>query len=776
MPISTSKSGDIYCGALNPDGKPLGLSKSLLERGGGDHCEILFRNGIRYKGFLNESLVFSSHGKLTYSSGAFISGEFDSHAVTGLGIFSPGPGSRYEGEFTRGLPSGRGLFRWDNDEGTPAATFFGDFVMGRPSGLGEYVDETRGLKLTGEWNHGVPHGRAIISFRGAPILTLLFVKGKIIASEPRPDFADPEVETMLGTQRDFDEMKASTRRTVMDAKRAAVEAREVGERVDRLRDLLPQSTVNAIRRDSSGSFLGRSPERWSMDATDLSAALDKAADVANASAAGGFRSPAETRRSDRTRANDSAVNRRDRDRERDAKKKAERRERRRARGRDRDRDRDHHRSSSSSSPSRPSSTSTHDNRGSRRRTGRASVQLSDSDSEPSLVAPRVTDPATPAQPGPSAGGDTPFTSPASIFADRFAERAKGAAAIARERVTSAASAAQAGTATLRARAKASARARHDVIPEGEPVPLDRWFKAIMAVLEAPDSLKTQGVFRIPGDRTVILQWRAAAARSGANLDAVLRAEQPGSQHVHNCASALKLFLSEGPPLLGFQLYDAFVAAGGATSAQTNAMTLESLRPLLAQVPATGGQPALCTRLLRYFKRMADHGDVNMMHIHNVCRVVGPSLLREEEQTMSSMGHIPVIGKIAEVLMTSIDQLPTIFGITEGEIAAVGEPPAAALDGDDAAVASPAAGGGAAPVVVTVQPSVSGGAADTSRAATSSAAASPAPATESGQRPQRRWNAEASKLMQNFRTEGSMGTQRRGVAYKPRNDGLDSKAR
>jgi hypothetical protein len=331
------------------------------------------------------------------------------------------------------------------------------------------------------------------------------------------------------------------------------------------------------------------------------------------------------------------------------------------------------------------------------------------------------------------------------------------------------------------------RARADVIPEGEPVPRDRWFTAILAVLEQPDSLKTKGVFRIPGDRTVILQWRAAAARSGADLAALLRAEQPGTQHVHNCASALKLFLSEGPPLLGFQLYDAFVAAGGTTSAQTNAMTLATLRPLLARVPVTGGQPALCTRLLRYFKLMADHGDENMMHIHNVCRVVGPSLLREEEQTMSSMGHIPVIGKIAEVLMTSLDELPAIFGISEEDIAAVGVPFTLAEGGEEGGPSAPAtaaaAPAAATPVSVKVAPSTSSTPAASTPA--KAAAATPTPAssssatpaaTEPGQRPQRRWNAEASKLMQNFRTEGSSGTQRRGVAYKPRSDGLDAKAR
>eukprot|EP00013_Stygamoeba_regulata_P001375 CAMPEP_0177628774 /NCGR_PEP_ID=MMETSP0447-20121125/311_1 /TAXON_ID=0 /ORGANISM="Stygamoeba regulata, Strain BSH-02190019" /LENGTH=675 /DNA_ID=CAMNT_0019130045 /DNA_START=267 /DNA_END=2294 /DNA_ORIENTATION=+ len=132
--------------------------------------------------------------------------------------------------------------------------------------------------------------------------------------------------------------------------------------------------------------------------------------------------------------------------------------------------------------------------------------------------------------------------------------------------------------------------------------------------------------------------------------------------VHLSASLLKLYLRELPePLMTFAAYEPFIAADAETEEN---LRLKYFRLLIHSLPPPN--KLLFFRLFEVLKKISENHEVNKMNSKNLAVVIGPTILRREnEDMMNMMNDASAVNNIAESLLLHLEAMrePPELGCT-----------------------------------------------------------------------------------------------------------------
>eukprot|EP00027_Filamoeba_sp_ATCC50430_P018157 CAMPEP_0168569028 /NCGR_PEP_ID=MMETSP0413-20121227/15907_1 /TAXON_ID=136452 /ORGANISM="Filamoeba nolandi, Strain NC-AS-23-1" /LENGTH=622 /DNA_ID=CAMNT_0008601433 /DNA_START=86 /DNA_END=1954 /DNA_ORIENTATION=+ len=160
------------------------------------------------------------------------------------------------------------------------------------------------------------------------------------------------------------------------------------------------------------------------------------------------------------------------------------------------------------------------------------------------------------------------------------------------------------------------------------------------------ALQVEGIFRISGPKT--------------EVDSIKRAYEEGQkvflnrvENVHVVSGVLKLYLRELPaPLLTFELYDQFMLIPGVPEPEERA---KKLKPLIDALPEVNRQTLKLLMLL--CANIVQHVDKNKMTASNLATVLGPNLIRKQEESFLSMKNdMEMANAIIETMITYHKQL------------------------------------------------------------------------------------------------------------------------
>jgi len=159
-----------------------------------------------------------------------------------------------------------------------------------------------------------------------------------------------------------------------------------------------------------------------------------------------------------------------------------------------------------------------------------------------------------------------------------------------------------------------------------------------------NSLREQGLFRIPGKMTSILEMKISFEQGKQEL-----LEQ--ETNMHNITGLISQFFRELPePLLTFRLYKAWVNAAGASEKKR----LGKLKKLTKKLPQAN------YNILRFFIRflvdVSKNSGANRMSAQNLALVFGASLLNPQEMDMADLAKIKLQCTIIELLITNYSMI------------------------------------------------------------------------------------------------------------------------
>jgi hypothetical protein len=107
-------------------------------------------------------------------------------------------------------------------------------------------------------------------------------------------------------------------------------------------------------------------------------------------------------------------------------------------------------------------------------------------------------------------------------------------------------------------------------------------RVLMARLRADrdEGLRTEGIFRVPGDSTEMREMREAI-----NHGVDVETELAKCDNLHSIAGLLKMFFRELPqPILTFELYDELIRTAMAMGAPSPETDVTELQRLLQRLP------------------------------------------------------------------------------------------------------------------------------------------------------------------------------------------------
>ena len=194
--------------------------------------------------------------------------------------------------------------------------------------------------------------------------------------------------------------------------------------------------------------------------------------------------------------------------------------------------------------------------------------------------------------------------------------------------------------------------------------IPRLVTTLMECLRADEcaGLRNEGIFRVPGDST---EMQGLRGRINAGDDATELLRSCGNPH--SVAGLLKMFYREiRPPLLGFSLYDEFIACSarlGAPSADKEPDCSE-LHALLQQLPP--GHLELLSHLVAFLVEVVRFTPESKMTAGNTAAVFAPNLLRPEHETLE---HLADTAHIVNLIACFITHAPRIFGADASAAAA-----------------------------------------------------------------------------------------------------------
>jgi hypothetical protein len=155
---------------------------------------------------------------------------------------------------------------------------------------------------------------------------------------------------------------------------------------------------------------------------------------------------------------------------------------------------------------------------------------------------------------------------------------------------------------------------------------------LIARLSANDDegLRTEGIFRVPGDSTEMRDLREAL-----NLGADANVELRKCDNVHSVAGLLKMFFRDLPePILTFDLYDELIAASATLGSPSFNTDLTALQRLLQRLPT--GHMQLLRHLMLFLARVASHTAESKMNVANTAAVFAPNLVRPRVESIEQL--------------------------------------------------------------------------------------------------------------------------------------------
>eukprot|EP01105_Mastigella_eilhardi_P024026 TRINITY_DN6175_c0_g1_i1.p1 TRINITY_DN6175_c0_g1~~TRINITY_DN6175_c0_g1_i1.p1 ORF type:complete len:820 (+),score=184.42 TRINITY_DN6175_c0_g1_i1:170-2461(+) len=160
-------------------------------------------------------------------------------------------------------------------------------------------------------------------------------------------------------------------------------------------------------------------------------------------------------------------------------------------------------------------------------------------------------------------------------------------------------------------------------------------------MKAENAVSTSGIFRISSSLTNVQQVKEDFDTGREPNFSVLNDPQ------HVAANVIKLYLRELPdPLLTYNLYDSFIEA-----TKTPDDVVPKIRDLVKSLPWEN--KFTLQFLLDYLTKVVDNSVVNLMTVHNVGVVFGPSVLRSREEDIASFS---AINFVIETLITHYSEI------------------------------------------------------------------------------------------------------------------------
>jgi len=161
---------------------------------------------------------------------------------------------------------------------------------------------------------------------------------------------------------------------------------------------------------------------------------------------------------------------------------------------------------------------------------------------------------------------------------------------------------------------------------------------------ANNALETEGVFRVS---PAVKELEAAKNQ----IDKGTEVDLTKYNH-HLVAGLLKAYFLELPePLMTFELYESFIAAANASTAECKSRLIK----LIASLPAPNRALSEC--LFLFLHKMAALSETNKMTNNNLAIVFGQILLRPKIETLELLRHAP---KITSVVRLMVEEYWEIF--------------------------------------------------------------------------------------------------------------------
>ncbi|KAJ5073491.1 rho gtpase-activating protein 68f [Anaeramoeba ignava] len=161
------------------------------------------------------------------------------------------------------------------------------------------------------------------------------------------------------------------------------------------------------------------------------------------------------------------------------------------------------------------------------------------------------------------------------------------------------------------------------------------------------SLEIEGIFRIPGQQSVIKELKAELD-NGKDIDF----EKVEDKYA--IASLLKLYLRELPePLCGFEYYDMFLAAQAINVEITRNVMLRKVIDFLPPL-----NKILLKYLCKFLTEVEKNSAKNKMNAENLAVVFSPNLLRPREQSAKIFMEDAPVSKL--LMKTFIQNFSYIF--------------------------------------------------------------------------------------------------------------------
>jgi len=157
-------------------------------------------------------------------------------------------------------------------------------------------------------------------------------------------------------------------------------------------------------------------------------------------------------------------------------------------------------------------------------------------------------------------------------------------------------------------------------------------RVLMSKLRAnnDEGLRTEGIFRVPGDSTEMRETREAL-NNGVDLDT----EIGKCDNVHSVAGLLKMFFRELPaPILTFELYDDLIRISSALGSPSPDTDVSELQATLHRLPP--GHAQLLRHLMLFLARVASYTTESKMNVGNTAAVFAPNLLRPRVESIEQL--------------------------------------------------------------------------------------------------------------------------------------------
>jgi len=163
-------------------------------------------------------------------------------------------------------------------------------------------------------------------------------------------------------------------------------------------------------------------------------------------------------------------------------------------------------------------------------------------------------------------------------------------------------------------------------------------------------LEDQGIYRVVGVASKVTKCLSAGLDKKKSEK--LNFEDPMEWESKTITSAAKTFLRNLPePLMTFRMHSSFIAAA---KLETYEQRVCEVARLVSQLPEPHKRmlELLCTHL----EKVASKSDKNMMTVGNLGVCFGPTLLRDEEETVAAIIDIKFANVIVEILIENWRQI------------------------------------------------------------------------------------------------------------------------